>query len=126
MVKKSSNITQPKYSSKKKTYKNSLKLISPLFFTPKNNFIYIIKNYTFFQKFCKDLNKYKPTENEIVFLKNNLDNIDFTFHLMDEKYNNNQVIDYFQKLFKHIKKVNYEKSEKIKIFNRIFCLKLLT
>ena len=52
--------------------------ISPFYFNKENSFIYNIKFYNNFKKFCVSYNDNKPTKNEILFLKNNIANLEYS------------------------------------------------
>ena len=102
---------------KTKKFCNSLKLISPFSFDNNNSFIYNIKIYENFIKFCKSLNDFKPNDEEILFLKTNIENIKNTFNFIDNKYNNTEICEYFKKIYPYITQIKEE-------FNKeIYCIK---
>ena len=48
--------------------KKSLRLISPLHFNSESIFYYTVKNFSFFEKYTKDLNLFKPDKKETKML----------------------------------------------------------
>ena len=107
---------------KKKVYiskKNSLYIISPFQFKKENFFIYNIKIFESFKKFVKSYNEYKPTDKEILFLKNNIENIDNSFSILENRKNNQQISEYFKIIFKYVEKIKEEHSNEIKIIKKI-------
>lgn len=75
-------------NKEKKVYiskKNSLDIISPFQFKKENSFIYNIKIFESFKKFVRSYNEYKPTNKEILFLKNNIENIDNSYSILEKK-----------------------------------------
>ena len=69
--------------------KNSLSLLSPLKFLQNNNLIYNIKFYSTFSKFAHSYNIYKITEEELLYLNHNIDNISNSFSLFKSNINTN-------------------------------------
>ena len=51
-----------------KKFKKSLCILSPFYFNDSSAFYYMVKKLKFFSNFTKDLNQYKPSEQEIIFL----------------------------------------------------------
>ena len=121
MVKKNkhNNNIKKKPIHKKMKLKNSLSLLSPLKFLENNNFIYNIKFYTSFKKFSISYNKYKITDEELLYLNHNIDNISKSFSLLKSNPNTNFISNYFQKLYPYIKEVEPILDPKIKTIEEI-------
>ena len=119
MVKKISKNSKIKTQSNSLILKNSLSLISPLKFTSSHQFIYNIKFYKEFRKFVNNYDCYKTTEEELLFLKTNIENINKSFSYLSLKNNSNFVCQYFQLLFPYITKIEEIKSSKTKLIEDI-------
>lgn len=85
-----------KYLKRKIYIKKKLNLISPLLFTTKSKFYYEFRKYSFFLQFVKDENQFKPTNDEINFLKNYI-NEHRNNNAQDE--NNNYIIPLLPKFY---------------------------
>lgn len=110
MVKKnknkySKNRIAQKRISKFFNYKMRKDLISPLLFTEKSNFYYLVKSITFFNRFVGNFNLYKPSYDEINYLieiinSYNNQNIDNNYI-----FNENSIIPYFKNAIRNLEKV---------------------
>jgi transposase len=119
MVKKAQKNHSKVHKSKKILIKNSLFLISPFYFTKKNSFIYNIKFYKDYKKYVNSYDKFKLTEDEYFFLNFNINSIQNSFTFLDSKNSSDLVIDYLQKIFPYIKKVEENKSKTQDIIEEI-------
>lgn len=119
MVKKKKIKFKKKKSEKRINIHNSLGLISPFHFHNNNSFIYNIKFYENFKKFCNNINEYKPSLNERIFIRNNIENIEKSFGLIEMENNNNKISKFFQKIYPYITKVEENYSEEIKYIELI-------
>ena len=119
MVKKKGNKTQKPNSKKRKYLINSLGLISSFHFYYNNSFIYNIKYYTNFTKFCSNINEYKPSLDERKFIRANIESIDKSFEIIEKKKHTNKVSPFFQKIYPYIKKVEELYSKEIKAIEAI-------
>ena len=99
--------------------KYSLSLISPFYFTRLNSFIYNIKMYKIFQKYVNSYNEFKLNADEILFLNSNINNVKDSFKILDNESDSDVIIDYFQKLYPYINKIEEEKSKIVKIIEDI-------
>lgn len=114
MVKKKTINVKNNNSKKRKNKYKSLGLISPFYFNNNNSFIYNIKYYANFKKFCHNINEYKPSLNERIFLRANIESIEKSFEIIERKKNNNKLSPYFQKIYPYIRKVEEIYSKEIK------------
>lgn len=108
-----------KQKKNNKIIHNSLHLVSPFHFTNRNNFIYNIKLYKEFIKFSNSFNDYKPKNEEILFLKYNIQNANASFSNINIANKSNGISQYFKKIFPYIKKVDEELSDEIKYIKEI-------
>lgn len=118
MAKNKKNEKNNKKYKKRKNYK-SLNLISPFAFNDNNNFIYIIKFYNEFYKFENSFNKFKPNNDEINFLKNNIQSIDNSFKYLNNKIQRGEIQEYFKKIINHIETLEPNFTNEIKIIKEL-------
>lgn len=92
-------------------------LISPFHFLKENKFYYEIKKISFFFRYAKDLNDFKPNINEIELLKDKIKEI----RSANYNVNNNfiAVTPYFYSMITSLKKTPFTYDEKDKIINSI-------
>lgn len=106
-------------SKQRKKFINSLSLISPFCFSENNSFIYNIKFYKDFYKFSNSFNDYKPNNEEIIFLKNNIKNIENSFNNFKSNIQKGEVIEYFKKIIPYITKIKEEFSKETQYIKQI-------
>lgn len=108
MVKNAKKNNLKQQTKKRIHFKKSLNLISPFYFNTNDSFIYIIKFYKNFFKYCDSFNKYKPEKDEILFLKNNIKNITKSFNDINDMLPVNEICEYFKNLYPYIIKIKEE------------------
>ena len=105
MVKKNKSNKLKKQTERGIKIKNSLYLISPFCFNENHSFIYNIKIYKDFYKFSNSFNQYKPKNEEMLFLNNNIKNIENSFNKCYDINKTNEITEYFKKLNPYIIKI---------------------
>lgn len=92
-------------------------LISPFHFLKENKFYYEIKKISFFFRYAKDLNDFKPNINEIELLKDKIKEI----RCVNYNSNNNfiGVTPYFYSMITSLEKTPFTYDEKDKIIKNI-------
>ena len=106
-------------NSKKLSKAKSLNLISPFKYEKKNSFIYIIKYFKEYKKFCKSYNDFKLNKEEILYLEENINDLRKSFANNDYDSKSIEVIDFLKEKYFHLKKVEENFSENILLIKNI-------
>lgn len=119
MAKKTKKNNLKEQTKKRKYFKNTLNLISPFCFNKNDSFIYNIKFYKTYNKFCDSFNKFKPKREEILFLNNNIKNITSSFNNNNDIFPANEISEFFKNLYPYITKIKEEFTEETRYIQNI-------